>query len=58
MEIKTIAKALVPSVMGGILLMLSFIGIAPEMTVKEALAIAIGALATSVGVWATPNQKA
>lgn len=58
MEIKTIAKALVPSVMAGILLVLSFIGIAPDMTVKEALTLALGALVTSFGVWATPNKKA
>lgn len=54
--LQTIAKAIVPMVVGLVLLGLSHLGLTPQMTLEQATTLLVGSLVTSVGVWATPNK--
>ena len=49
----TIRKALVPILAGGVLAVLASVGIAGDLTVKEAVTLAV----TAGTVWLVPNRK-
>lgn len=50
-------KAVMPNIVGMILVGLAAVGITPNMTVEEAVMIATSLFFTSVLVWFTPNKK-
>lgn len=57
MYLLTIAKALVPLIISGVIYLASLIGITPTMTVGDATTLAVTALVTALAVWLTPNKK-
>lgn len=52
----TYAKAIAPVVVGGIILVLSYVGIAPDMTVEQALTVLVQSGLASVAVFFTRNK--
>lgn len=50
--VATFAKALVPVVVGGVLVVLGKVGVTPEMSVEEALTFVV----TAVLVFLVPNK--
>jgi len=51
------AKAVVPNLVGLLLVALAGLGITPAMNVEEALTTAITLFITSVMIWFTPNKQ-
>jgi len=51
------AKAFVPLLVTPVLLLLETIGIAPDMTIEEAVTFIITMVATAVMVYLVPNKK-
>jgi uncharacterized membrane protein len=51
------AKALVPIVITPIFFVLEMFGITPDMTVEQALTVAVTGVITAVGVYMVPNKE-